>query len=187
MKIEENNTSSPIPQAVLASFFGYRQFFCLLLLLLSWGEFHWVLKGWDVEMQGWCILDQRMASQVDPNSNPRNSWLWYLTWQRGVKRQKCSEWIKRRDPIISCLQEADLSMHVCSVAQRRPALCDPMDCSPPGGGCRFLLPGIFPIQGSNLHLLHSQADSLSMSHLGSANNTFIFRYFESSKYLNQRI
>ena len=45
-------------------------------------------------------------------------------------------------------------------------LCDPMDCSPPGSsihgdslskntgaGCHFFFQGIFPTQGSNLHLL----------------------------------
>ena len=45
-------------------------------------------------------------------------------------------------------------------------LCDPIDCSPPGSlvhgdspgkstrmGCHALLQGIFPTQGSNLHLL----------------------------------
>ena len=39
-----------------------------------------------------------------------------------------------------------------------------------GVGCHFLLPGIFLIQGSNphlLHLLHWQAGSLPLSHLGS--------------------
>ena len=57
-----------------------------------------------------------------------------------------------------------------------PALCDPMDCSPPrvlcrwdflgkntGVGCHALLQGIFPTQGSNpclRHLLHWQVDSL---------------------------
>ena len=64
--------------------------------------------------------------------------------------------------------------------------CDPMDCSPPGSsvhgdslgkntgvGCQFLLQGIFPTQGSNLCLLHWQADFffffffLPLSHLGS--------------------
>ena len=33
MKIEENNTSPPIPQAVLASFFGYRQFFLFTVII----------------------------------------------------------------------------------------------------------------------------------------------------------
>ena len=32
--------------------------------------------------------------------------------------------------------------------------------------CHFLLQGIFPIQGSNQHLLHWQADSLPLYHLG---------------------
>ena len=58
-------------------------------------------------------------------------------------------------------------------------LCDPVDCSPPGssvhgdspgnntgvGGCA-LLQGIFPTQGSNLHLwhlLHRQAGSLPLA------------------------
>ena len=34
----------------------------------------------------------------------------------------------------------------------------------PGVGCHFLLQGIFPTQGSNLHLLPWQADSLPLSH-----------------------
>ena len=58
-------------------------------------------------------------------------------------------------------------------------LCDPVDCSPPGssvhgdspgnntgvGGCA-LLQGIFPTQGSNLHLwhlLHRQGGSLPLA------------------------
>ena len=36
-------------------------------------------------------------------------------------------------------------------------------------GCQFLLQGNFPAQGSNPHLLHRQADSLPLSHLGSCN------------------
>ena len=53
-------------------------------------------------------------------------------------------------------------------------LCDPLYCSPSGAsvpevgvGCRFLLQGIFPTQGSNLRHLW-QANSLSLSHLGSS-------------------
>ena len=33
-------------------------------------------------------------------------------------------------------------------------------------GCHVLLQGIFPTQGLNLHLLHWQAGSLPLSHLG---------------------
>ena len=36
-----------------------------------------------------------------------------------------------------------------------------------GVGCHFFLLGIFLTQGSNLHLLHWQANSLPLSHLGS--------------------
>ena len=68
-------------------------------------------------------------------------------------------------------------MRACSFAQWWPALCDPMDCSPPGSsmheifsdkntgvGCPFLLQGIFPTQKSNLCLLHWQVDSLALNH-----------------------
>ena len=40
------------------------------------------------------------------------------------------------------------------VAQLCPTLCNPMDCSPPGSSCHFLLQGIFLTQGSNPGLLH---------------------------------
>ena len=56
-------------------------------------------------------------------------------------------------------------MCVCELLSR--ALCDPMDCSPPGSsvheifqakdtgvGCHFLLQGIFPTPGLNPGLLH---------------------------------
>ena len=39
-----------------------------------------------------------------------------------------------------------------------------------GVGCHFLLWGIFPTQGLNLHLLHWQADSLPLSHRQIPNN-----------------
>ena len=38
-------------------------------------------------------------------------------------------------------------------------------------GCRFILQGIFLTQGSNLHLLYWQTDSLPLSHLGSPERT----------------
>ena len=55
---------------------------------------------------------------------------------------------------------------------------DPIECSLPGSfvhgisrqeywsGLSFLLEGTFPTQGLNLHLLHWQASSLSLSHQG---------------------
>ena len=61
-----------------------------------------------------------------------------------------------------------------------PTLCDPMNCSSPGSsvhetfpgknigvGCGFLLPGIFPTQGSNPGLLHCRRTLYHLSHQGS--------------------
>ena len=71
---------------------------------------------------------------------------------------------------------------VCSVVQSCLTLCDPMYCSTPGSSVHGIfqaiileqftisIPGIFPIQGSNLSLLsllHQQGDSLPLSHLRS--------------------
>ena len=70
-------------------------------------------------------------------------------------------------------------VHVCSVAQLCPILCDSMDCFPSGSsvhedfpgkntgvGCHILLQGIFLTQEWNPCLLHWQADSLPLYHLG---------------------
>ena len=74
-------------------------------------------------------------------------------------------------------------MHVCVHAkslQSCPTLCDPMDCSLPGSSAHGILQArilkwvamsFFLTQGSNLHLLHWQADSLPQSHLGSPQPT----------------
>ena len=71
----------------------------------------------------------------------------------------------------------------CLCAQSSRTLFNPMDCNPPGCsvhgiflgkytgvGCHFLFKGNFPIQRLNsslLCLLHCQADSLPLNHLGS--------------------
>ena len=72
-------------------------------------------------------------------------------------------------------------MYACSVAQLCPTLCNSMDCSPPGSsvygvlrqeyrsGFPFPPPGDFPspgIEPNFLCLLHWQADSLALHHLG---------------------
>ena len=71
---------------------------------------------------------------------------------------------------------------VCSVVQSCLTLCGPVDGSWPGFSahgilqagyrsvCHFLLQGVFPTQGLNLHLLcllYWQTDSLPLSQLGS--------------------
>ena len=77
--------------------------------------------------------------------------------------------------------------YVCSVAQSCPALCSPMDCSPPGSSLYGVFQArildwvaisssrvIFPTQESNphllhlLHVLHWQVNSLPLCHLGSS-------------------
>ena len=73
----------------------------------------------------------------------------------------------RKFSFILCVHAQFLS-HVWVFAIPYPPIC-PWD-SPgkhTGVGCLFLLQGIFVTQGSNLHLLHWQADSLSLRHLRS--------------------
>ena len=68
----------------------------------------------------------------------------------------------------------------CLVAQSCPALCDPMDCNPPGSsvhvdssekntgvGCHALLPGIFSTQGSNPGLPRCGLILYHLNHQGS--------------------
>ena len=74
---------------------------------------------------------------------------------------------------------AETLVNCCLVAKSCLTLCDPMDCSLPGSSVHGILQatlewvaipfskGLFLTQGSNLHLLHGQADSLPLSHLGS--------------------
>ena len=69
---------------------------------------------------------------------------------------------------------------LCLVPQLCPALCTPMDCTPPGSsvhgdslgkntgvGCHALLQGIFPTQGSKPGLPHFRQILYCLSHQGS--------------------
>ena len=69
-------------------------------------------------------------------------------------------------PHLCFSSSSDSCMCSCSVTQLRPALCDPVDCSPPGSsvhvdspgkntgiGCHALLQGTVPTQRSNPCLL----------------------------------
>ena len=72
-----------------------------------------------------------------------------------------------------------MAVCVCVFAQLSPTACNAMDEArqaplsmgfpgkSTGVGCHFLLQGIFQTQGSNLSLLHWQADSLPQNHLES--------------------
>ena len=66
------------------------------------------------------------------------------------------------------------------VTQLCPALCNPMDCNPPGSsvyeilqarvGCYSLFQGIFPTQELNQGLLHCTQIFYNLSHQGSLKN-----------------
>ena len=53
-----------------------------------------------------------------------------------------------------------------TVARQAPLSMENSPGKSTGAGCHFIFQGIFPIQGSNLHLLHCQVDSFPLSHLG---------------------
>ena len=78
-------------------------------------------------------------------------------------------------------------------AQLCPTFCDSVDCSLPGSSCpwdssgkntgvccHFLLQKIFPTQRSNPGLLHCEADSLPLSHLGSPDSFIQFSSYAQS-------
>ena len=88
--------------------------------------------------------------------------------------------------------------NMCLVTQLCPTLCNPMamDCSPPGSsvrgilqarilgvGCRALLQGIFPIQGSNPGLPHCRWIFYHFSYQGSP-TCVITWWFPSFSLLN---
>ena len=54
-----------------------------------------------------------------------------------------------------------------TVARQAPLSMENSPGKSTGVGCHFILQGIFPIQGSNLHLLRQQVDSLPLHHVGS--------------------
>ena len=103
--------------------------------------------------------------------------LWF--WPHGAVTEMTGHLIQCLGSALAGYKQGLINI-VCMLAQSHPTLCDPMDCSPSGSsgpwdfpgkhsavGCCLLLQGIFPTQGLNLFLLHWQADSLPLSHLGS--------------------
>ena len=109
-------------------------------------------------------------SQVGAMETEQNEQIWAVYWK----------WIKRacfREQLYgwSChLPEWGIQSESVS-AQSCLTLCNPMDCSlcpwdspgeNTGGGCHFLLQGIFPTQGSNPGLLHCRQILYCLSHWG---------------------
>ena len=97
-------------------------------------------------------------------------------WKKRKRAEDCGAGITPRGSLSHCCG--------CLLDKLHPTLCDPMDCGPPGSCVHgisqarilewfavFFSRGIFPIQGSNLRLLHWQVDSLPLNHQGSARYT----------------
>ena len=117
----------------------------------------------------------------------------YLTWKRKcsnnwkkvvkIRVRPRTKNISQRHSTYKPYVKEILSFSCCLVAKLHPSLLWPSGLGPtrllcpwnsPGKntavGCHFLLQGIFPTQGCNLSLLsllHWQADSSSLNHLGS--------------------
>ena len=64
--------------------------------------------------------------------------------------------------MLSRFSHAQLFVTPCSVASQAP-LSTVFSRQEYWNGCHFLLQGIFPAQGLNLHLLHGQAGSLPLA------------------------
>ena len=102
-----------------------------------------------------------------------------VTNSHRTKYKNLKAWEKKNHCHYSLLDQLSHGNCACMLTQSRPTLCDPADCSqqaPPlsaesrqdtGGGCPFLLQGIFLTHGLNPCLFHWQVDSLLLSHLGS--------------------
>ena len=86
--------------------------------------------------------------------------------------------------LTSYITLIQLCAMLCWVAQSRPTLHDPMDCSPPGSSvhgdspgkntgmsCHGLLQGIFPTQGPSPGLPHRRRILHHLSHQGSPSTT----------------
>ena len=96
-----------------------------------------------------------------------------------LQREILNHWIIEKFQHI--IDQRDINLFNCLVPESCLTLWTTVDCSLPGSvhgifqtrilgvGCHFLLQGIFPTQRSNLCLLHWQAGSLPLSHLGSPN------------------
>ena len=109
----------------------------------------------------WCIFPPQIF-RVYQGAWPSSRLTWTTAWT------SCDAFS------FFSLSLSDGTFHVC--AQWSVTLCDPIDCSSPvssvhgvfsgkntGVSCHFLLQGTFLTQGSNLHLLLWQLDSLPLA------------------------
>ena len=79
--------------------------------------------------------------------------------------------------MLSCLSCVQLFATPQTVVHQAPLTMGILQARILGVSCHFLLQGIFLTQGSNPGLLHWQADSLPLSHLGSPHLILLMAYF----------
>ena len=142
--------------------------------------FHFWANWWDEVLADKWRWSQNLSSPLPPRTTVRRLGYWVSFFCSFLLQDKADAW-KLAWPqfrAFYCPPSPELStfqLYVYVCAQSCLTLWDPMDCSPPdssihfpdkntGVGCHFLLQGIFLTQGSNLHLLHWQMDSLPLHH-----------------------
>ena len=112
-----------------------------------------------------CLTGACWGPSAAPSAGEQRGWVQYFSIPSPGRPGAC----------ISSLHVL-LWRCVCSAAQSRLTLCNPMDSSclwnllgkNTGVGCHFLLQGFFSTQGLNLCLLNWQADSLPLALLREA-------------------
>ena len=114
------------------------------------------------------------ASLISRKYKSKPHWVITSCLQEGfikmTRNNKCWCGCREKEALVYCCK------CVCSVTQSCLTLCGPMDCNPPGSSVHGISRQEYwselpcPTQGSNLcplNLLHWQADSLPLNHLGS--------------------
>ena len=102
-------------------------------------------------------------------------WIWLPREGRVALGRTAFQWWQSPRIVMLPLCSAFLRPHGLQLIR----LLRPWDFPDKNNGvsCHFLLQGIFPIQGLNLHLLHWHADYLPLSHQGSPGIVIAERLF----------
>ena len=116
-------------------------------------------------LSSFTFIKRLFSSSLSAKRVVSSAYLRLLIFLLAILIPVCASSSNLHPSLFFCLKYCLLG--VCSVSQICPALCDPMDCNPPGSslygisqakntgvGCHFLLQGIFPTLGLNWHLLN---------------------------------
>ena len=93
------------------------------------------------------------------SKNETRSWLWLRSWTPYCQRELTWSHLIVSDYLRPHGLQATRLLSPCNFPGKSTGL-----------GCHFLLQGIFPIQGSNLSLLHSRERLYHLSHQGNCDN-----------------